>query len=355
MPPWANGKNAKEYRATMGNKPVGGIFSVGVEEAYRWKDSVQSEAEIRIWVADGVANGLRPWFTKFAGVLRDRRWLERRRGPLPLAPRRRAVPAERGAAGPGRPGLLAADRLVLRRPEGQGEGRGPRAGLVPGAGSRPASRSRWSTTGSSTQAHLAPVQDAHPAEHRRPVGRAMPAAPRVRRAGRRAGGDLRDVALRRVGRAAGGLRPGRPVRGLVPAPRRRADAERLPAARGRPPHRPPAPAARRPRRRAPDHPRDLPARRHARARVRRPAADAHPELPRPADGDGLPARPEDRRRRGRTCARSARAGSSTSPGTSTASSGRSWPSTTASCSATPCGGRRPRSRRSRSRAPACST
>ena len=75
MPPWAAGKNAKEYRATMGRKPVGGIFSVGVEEAYRWKDSVQSEAEVRIWFADGVANGLRPWFTKFSGVLHDRRWL----------------------------------------------------------------------------------------------------------------------------------------------------------------------------------------------------------------------------------------------------------------------------------------
>jgi hypothetical protein len=75
MPPWANGKAAKEYRAVMGNKPIGGIFSMGVEEAYRWKDSVQSEAEIRIWFADGVANGLRPWFTKFAGVLRDKRWL----------------------------------------------------------------------------------------------------------------------------------------------------------------------------------------------------------------------------------------------------------------------------------------
>jgi Hypothetical glycosyl hydrolase 6/Beta-galactosidase trimerisation domain len=75
LPPWANGKNAKEYRATMGRKPIGGIFSVGVEEEYRWKDSVQSEAEIRIWVADGVANGLRPWFTKFSGTLHDRRWL----------------------------------------------------------------------------------------------------------------------------------------------------------------------------------------------------------------------------------------------------------------------------------------
>jgi hypothetical protein len=75
-PPWANGKNGKEFRATMGRKPIVGIFSVGVEEPYRWKDSVQSEAEIRLWVADGVANGLRPWFTKFSGVLHDERWLE---------------------------------------------------------------------------------------------------------------------------------------------------------------------------------------------------------------------------------------------------------------------------------------
>src|SRR5438552_4470380 len=73
--PWANGKNGKEYRATMGRKPIVGIFSVGLEEPYRWKDSVQSESEIRIWVADGVANGLRPWFTKFSGTLHDRRWL----------------------------------------------------------------------------------------------------------------------------------------------------------------------------------------------------------------------------------------------------------------------------------------
>jgi hypothetical protein len=74
--PWSSGKNGKEFRATLGRRPVGGIFSVGVEEPYRWKDSVQSDAEIRIWVADGVANGMRPWFTKFSGTLRDRRWLK---------------------------------------------------------------------------------------------------------------------------------------------------------------------------------------------------------------------------------------------------------------------------------------
>ena len=76
IPPWSNGKRAKELRATMGMKPLGGIFSVGLEEAYRWKDSVQSEAETRIWVAEGIANNMRPWFAKFSGVLYDRRWLK---------------------------------------------------------------------------------------------------------------------------------------------------------------------------------------------------------------------------------------------------------------------------------------
>lgn len=76
MPPWANGKNGKEYRATLARKAIVGIFSVGLEEPYRWKDSVQTAAEIRIWVADGIAHGLRPWFTKFCGVLHDRRWLK---------------------------------------------------------------------------------------------------------------------------------------------------------------------------------------------------------------------------------------------------------------------------------------
>lgn len=73
--PWANGKNAKEFRATMGRKPIVGIFSVGLEEPYRWKDSVQNAAEFQLWAADGVANDLRPWFTKFSGTLHDERWL----------------------------------------------------------------------------------------------------------------------------------------------------------------------------------------------------------------------------------------------------------------------------------------
>jgi hypothetical protein len=74
-PPWANGRRAKEFRAVMGRRPVAGIFSVGLEEPYRWKDSVQTDPEVELWVADATANGMRPWITKFSGVLYDRRWL----------------------------------------------------------------------------------------------------------------------------------------------------------------------------------------------------------------------------------------------------------------------------------------
>jgi hypothetical protein len=76
IPPWANAKGAKELRAGMGMKPLVNIFSVGVEEEYRWKDSVQNDAEIRIWVAEGVANGMRPCFVKFGAFIYDKRWMQ---------------------------------------------------------------------------------------------------------------------------------------------------------------------------------------------------------------------------------------------------------------------------------------
>jgi hypothetical protein len=75
MAPWANGKNGKEYRATMGNKAIAGIFSVGIDDEHRWKDSVQNGDEIRLWVADGLAQGLRPWFVKFNTKPIDKRWM----------------------------------------------------------------------------------------------------------------------------------------------------------------------------------------------------------------------------------------------------------------------------------------
>jgi hypothetical protein len=73
--PWIVGKTAKEYRATLGSKPNVSLFGVGLEEPYRWKDSVQENAEIRIWVLEEIAHGTRPWWSKFAATLHDRRWL----------------------------------------------------------------------------------------------------------------------------------------------------------------------------------------------------------------------------------------------------------------------------------------
>ena len=74
--PWLMGKTAKEYRSTMGDKPAIGLFGVGLEEPYRWKDSVTSNAEIRIWTLEAIANGMRPWCSKFSASLHDERWLK---------------------------------------------------------------------------------------------------------------------------------------------------------------------------------------------------------------------------------------------------------------------------------------
>ena len=73
---WANGKNGKEYRATLGNKAIGGIFNVGIVSPYRWLNSSKSPAETRLWVQDGIANGLRPWFNMVSGQPHDRRGLK---------------------------------------------------------------------------------------------------------------------------------------------------------------------------------------------------------------------------------------------------------------------------------------
>jgi hypothetical protein len=72
--PWMCGMSAKEFRSTLGNKPIAGIFSTGFEEKYRWKDSVQSGDEFRLWVVDGMAQGFRPTFNKFNAKPYDKRW-----------------------------------------------------------------------------------------------------------------------------------------------------------------------------------------------------------------------------------------------------------------------------------------
>src|SRR5690606_8916447 len=75
-PVWMSGRNGKRMRATFPERPVTQITSVGPEEAHRWKDAVTSGAEVQAWIADGMAHGLRPWCTKFNGVVPDRRWVE---------------------------------------------------------------------------------------------------------------------------------------------------------------------------------------------------------------------------------------------------------------------------------------
>jgi hypothetical protein len=74
MAPWTAGKSAKEYRSTMGIKPVAGLTSVGIDDKNRWKDSVQNGDEIRLWMVDGIAQNFRPAFTKFNAKPFDMRW-----------------------------------------------------------------------------------------------------------------------------------------------------------------------------------------------------------------------------------------------------------------------------------------
>jgi hypothetical protein len=74
-PPWSNGMAAKVFRSAAGSKAIVGIFGINVATSHRWMKSVKGAAEQQIWVAEGVANGFRPWFTKFGGVQEDERWM----------------------------------------------------------------------------------------------------------------------------------------------------------------------------------------------------------------------------------------------------------------------------------------
>lgn len=73
---WSAGRNGKRIRGTFRDRPVGLITSIGPEEEYRWKDSVQSGEEIKLWIHDGIAQGLFPWFTKFNACVPDNRWVQ---------------------------------------------------------------------------------------------------------------------------------------------------------------------------------------------------------------------------------------------------------------------------------------
>ncbi|WEX11086.1 alpha-amylase family protein [Chelativorans sp. AA-79] len=75
-PIWMSGRNGKRMRATFRERPAILITSIGPEEKHRWKDSVTTGPEIQSWVLDGAVQGMLPWFTKFNGVVPDRRWVE---------------------------------------------------------------------------------------------------------------------------------------------------------------------------------------------------------------------------------------------------------------------------------------
>lgn len=75
--PWANGKNAKEFRATLGPaKPALSGANVGICGKYRWMDSTKSEPEYRMWLAEAVAHGMAIRYTKHMGVVYDKRWVK---------------------------------------------------------------------------------------------------------------------------------------------------------------------------------------------------------------------------------------------------------------------------------------
>jgi hypothetical protein len=72
---WSAGRAGKRMRAGFPERPGVLITSVGLEEEYRWKDSVQTGDEIELWVDDGTVQGMAAWFTKFNGVVPDTRWI----------------------------------------------------------------------------------------------------------------------------------------------------------------------------------------------------------------------------------------------------------------------------------------
>ena len=261
--PWLMGKTAKEYRATMGNKPVIGLFGVGLEEPYRWKDSVNAAAEIRIWALDGIANGMRPWFSKFSATLHDERWLNGVDDLYLWAANNQ--PYLRHQTPLARVALVYSQQtaLVLRR--------------------RPATPAKvedhalgWYQALIESRIPFEMVHDHNlDAAHLAPfktlilpnIAALSDAQCDQLRAFVKSGGSLiatsRDQPLRRAGRPPQELRPRRSLRRRLHQPAaRRPDAQLLPPPRARSP---PAPhRLHRPRRRAPHHQRRLPPRRHPR-------------------------------------------------------------------------------------------
>ena len=131
-PVWMAGRNGKRMRATFPDRPAVLITSIGPEEEYRWKDAVTSGPEIQPWINDGTAQGLLPWFTKFNGVVPDKRWIAPVAdsfGCMPSSSRCWRDDADRRDCDP----RSRARRCATATEIAQG-GREPRPGLLSGAG-----------------------------------------------------------------------------------------------------------------------------------------------------------------------------------------------------------------------------
>jgi hypothetical protein len=72
---WATGRVGKRGHGTYPDRQVNLITSVGPEVRHRWKDSVDSPAELLTTIADGILHGANPWFAKFNSRLSDSRWI----------------------------------------------------------------------------------------------------------------------------------------------------------------------------------------------------------------------------------------------------------------------------------------
>ncbi|MHB1178840.1 MAG: alpha-amylase family protein [Daejeonella sp.] len=69
--PWNFGNRGKQLRTIFGKKPIIGISGITLNS----RQSVAPEAEIKIWLLDAIANGLRPWIGKTSAVNPDKRWV----------------------------------------------------------------------------------------------------------------------------------------------------------------------------------------------------------------------------------------------------------------------------------------
>lgn len=74
-PPWSASQLAKVYRSVAGGKPIIGSSGINLAVPQRWMKSEKPAPEQQIWMAEGLAGGFTPKFSKFGGVMDDERWL----------------------------------------------------------------------------------------------------------------------------------------------------------------------------------------------------------------------------------------------------------------------------------------